>query len=142
MIQKRIINGADEITFVRHSDERGALVSIEGNGDVDFSIGRIYYITGVPSGSVRGKHAHVNLKQVLQCVKGSCTVDLDNGAEQACVSLWEGGPGIYIHGLMWREMRMFSPDCVLMAIVDKKYDRNDYIFDYKQFRSMTEEKES
>jgi len=41
--------------------------------------------------------------------------------------------GVYIEGLLWREMQNFSPDCVLLVLADNYYNEEDYIREYKDF---------
>lgn len=54
-------------------DERGGLVAIESAQSIPFDIKRLYYIFNT-SDKPRGFHAHINLKQVAICLKGSCSV--------------------------------------------------------------------
>ncbi len=35
--------------------------------------------------------------------------------------------------MMWREMRNFSPNAVLMVLADTNYDEADYIRNYDEF---------
>ena len=67
------------------------------------------------------------------CVKGSCKFLLDNGINKNIYDLSEPTKGLYIEGLVWREMFDFSPDCVLMVLADAYYDETDYIRDYANF---------
>ena len=124
-----MIEGAQEILFQVHGDQRGSLVAIESWENIDFEMKRIYFIYDTNPDAVRGKHAHRNLKQVLLCVHGQCDILLDNGKEQEIVTLNEANKGIYLTGFIWREMMHFSEDCVLIAIVDHEYDPLDYIYD-------------
>ncbi len=126
-----LINGVDRITMAVHGDERGNLVAIEEGNGIPFQINRIYYIYNVSPEVTRGRHAHKDLHQVLLCLNGSCDILVDNGKERKCVHLDKPNDGIYIHSFVWREMSNFSPNTVLLAIVDKKYDKNDYVFDYE-----------
>ncbi len=41
--------------------------------------------------------------------------------------------GLFIEGLIWREMKNFSPDCVLVVLASEHYDESDYIRDYDKF---------
>ncbi len=136
-----MISGVDWIRFSSFGDERGSLVPIENNKDIPFRIGRIYYIYNTKSGVVRGKHAHKDLHQVLICLSGSCDILLDNGQERETVTLNTRELGIYIHGFVWREMHNFSTDCVLLALVDRPYDPEDYVFDYSVVKQFAQEGE-
>ena len=69
-----MIRGVKSISFPVHGDERGKLIAIEGENDLEFDIKRVYYIYGTNTDVIRGKHAHFNLKQVMLCINGSCDV--------------------------------------------------------------------
>ena len=121
------------ISFKALGDERGSLVSLEGNKSVPFDIKRVYYIFDTKEGVSRGFHAHRNLKQVAVCVTGSCRFVLDNGKQREEVVLDKPTTGLLIEDLTWREMHDFSPDCVLMVLASEYYDELDYIRDYDKF---------
>ncbi len=121
------------IDFKSLGDDRGNLVSLEGNNDIPFDIKRVYYLFGTESCVSRGFHAHKNLQQVAICVKGSCTFVLDDGNKRAKVVLNSPLKGLYIDSMKWREMHNFSDDCVLMVLADSIYDEADYIRDYEDF---------
>ena len=123
--------------FEIRGDNRGALISIENKINVPFEIKRVYYIYGTTPGIARGKHAHKELKQVLICTHGSCRVLLDNGREESHFLLDEPDKGLYINGLIWREMYDFSSDCVLMVLASGLYCEDDYIRDYEEFYELT-----
>ena len=121
------------VSFKSLGDERGSLVSLEGNENVPFDIKRVYCISGTKEGVSRGFHAHRNLKQVAVCVMGSCRFVLDNGKQREEVVLDKSTIGLLINDLTWREMYDFSPDCVLVVLANEHYDESDYIRDYQEF---------
>lgn len=114
-------------------DDRGSLIAIEQNKDINFDIKRVYYIYGTKKGVRRGFHAHKQLTQLLVAVSGSCKVLLDNGKEKKEIFLDDPTKGLVINSLVWREMFDFSDGCVLMVIADQMYDESDYIRDYSEF---------
>ena len=81
----------------------------------------------------RGFHAHNNLEQIAIVVKGSCTFVLDNGKKREEIKLDNPNQGLHISGLIWREMKNFSEDCVLVVLASEHYDESDYIRDYNKF---------
>lgn len=121
------------INFQVKGDDRGSLIALEKMHNVSFDIKRVYYIFDTKDGVRRGFHAHKNLKQLAICVKGSCKFLLDDGINKQIYDLNEPTKGLYIEGLVWREMFDFSPDCVLMVLADAYYDETDYIRDYEIF---------
>ena len=119
--------------FNIHGDDRGQLVAIEELVDIPFNIKRVYYMYDTVEGCTRGKHAHKGLQQILICIHGSCKVTLDDGKERETITLDKPNEGIYISGLVWREMYDFSSDAVLMVIASELYDESDYIRNYDDF---------
>jgi len=125
-----LINWVD---FPFFTDRRGSLVAIESNINIPFEIKRIYYIYATKENEARGFHAHKSLRQVAVCVAGHCTMVLDNGEEQVSVKLDTPTRGILIEKMIWREMRDFSENCVLLVLADGIYDNADYIRDRQDF---------
>ena len=54
---------------------------------------------------------------------GETSVLLDSALKGVLI-----GPGV------WRVMRNFSSDCVLLVLADQHYDEADYIRDYEEFK--------
>lgn len=116
-----------------HHDGRGSLAAVEAMVDVPFAIRRVYYLFGVPPGSARGFHAHRTLEQLAVAVSGSCTFRLEDGKREEEVRLCRPDVGLHIGSMVWREMRDFSADCVLMVLASDLYDEADYIRDRGEF---------
>ena len=128
-----IICNYELMNFQTLGDERGSLIAIEEGYNAPFEIKRVYYIFDTKKGVIRGYHAHINLKQIAIAVKGSCTFVIDNGKKREEILLDNPNKGLLIEGLIWREMKDFSEDCVLLVIASEHYDENDYIRDYQKF---------
>ena len=121
------------LDFQTLGDDRGSLVALEENYNTPFAIKRVYYIFDTKEGVRRGYHAHIDLKQMAICVKGSCTFVLDDGSTRKEIPLDSPNQGLLIEGLIWREMYNFSPDCVLLVLASEHYDESDYIREYSEF---------
>jgi dTDP-4-dehydrorhamnose 3,5-epimerase-like enzyme len=117
-------------------DERGSLIAFEEAQNVPFDVKRVYCIFNTDVNARRGKHAHKDLKQVLFCPTGSCTILLDDGYKKVEVSLDSPDKGLYIEGTIWREMYKFSPDCVLTVLANDYYNENEYIRNYEEFLKL------
>ena len=121
------------VNFKTLGDERGSLIAIEKGNNSPFEIKRIYYIFDTKDGVERGFHAHINLKQIAIALKGSCTFIIDDGNRREEIKLNNPNQGLFIEGLIWREMKDFSPDCVLAVLASEYYDESDYIRNYNDF---------
>lgn len=123
----------DIIDFEIKGDEKGSLISIEEHINLPFKIKRVYYIYNTQQKVIRGLHAHKKLNQLAICLNGSCDFVLDNGKNRETIKLDRKDKGILIQKNIWREMKNFSEDCVIMVLADQLYDSNDYINDYGEF---------
>ena len=131
------------LDFEFHGDDRGKLIALEGASEqVPFDVNRFYYIYDTTPGTVRGKHAHRELKQVLICPSGACTIvcELPDGSKSEHRLDWPN-KGLVIEGLVWREMKDFSKDAVLMVLASEHYDEKDYIRNYEDFKRFAKEAE-
>ena len=126
------------ISFKTLGDERGSLIALEENYNTPFAIKRVYYIFDTKEEVKRGFHAHIDLKQIAICVKGSCTFIIDDGKKREEVVLDSPDNGLLIEGLVWREMYNFSHDCVLLVLASEHYDEDDYIRDYDKFLELAD----
>jgi dTDP-4-dehydrorhamnose 3,5-epimerase-like enzyme len=121
------------IDFNVFGDDRGSLISLEGNKNIPFDIKRVYYIYDTKPEVTRGKHAHKDLEQVIVCLNGSCKFLLDNGKEKHEVELTRPDRALYIGKNMWREMMHFSYGCVLLVLANEYYCEKEYIRNYEEF---------
>lgn len=58
---------------------------------------------------------------------------VDDGRKREEKIIDKPDKGIFIEGLVWHEMKDFSPDCVVIVLASEHYDENDYIRDYDKF---------
>lgn len=124
-------------------DDRGYLLPLEiGRTEVPFEVRRVYFMYGIPDAKGRGKHAHVDLRQILICVHGACTVKCDFGPAGKVEEYRLDTPdrGLLIEGLVWREMYDFTPGTVLLVLADEHYDvaAPKEIRDYSVFSRLAE----
>ncbi len=131
----RLLGNYKKIDFKENINNAGNLIALEQNRNIPFDIKRVYYIFNTKLGVNRGFHAHKNLRQVLVCVSGNLVLRVDDGNSKRDIKLDNPSQGILIEGLVWREMRDISEDCVLLVLADKLYDEKDYIRDYDKFIS-------
>jgi hypothetical protein len=136
-----IVKNSGIITLPRIVDDRdGILCIMEGNRDIPFDIKRVYYINNLDSvSSVRGKHAHRTLSQVIFCVNGSFTLALDDGCRQQDVHMWQSNVGILLGPMLWHTMYDFSGGCVILVAASDYYFEADYIRDYNEFTALAKE---
>ena len=128
------------INFTIKGDQRGSLIAAEQNHNVPFDIKRVYYIFDTAPNVVRGRHAHRTLEQIAICVSGSCDINVQEGGMRQTYHLDSPTTGLYIGGVVWREMQHFSPDAVLLVLASAYYDETDYIRDYQEFLQLDQQR--
>ena len=128
------VNDCIIIDIRRYSDTRGYLSVVEGGLDIPFEIKRIYYLYMVPE-VARGAHAHKELQQLLIATSGSVEVIMDDGTNKKSFMLDCPWKGLLIPAGLWRDLENFSGGAVLMCLASEKYDENDYIRDYNEFKA-------
>jgi dTDP-4-dehydrorhamnose 3,5-epimerase-like enzyme len=127
----------------KFTDGKGDLIPIElgiqfEKSNIPFDVKRIYFISNLDNDVVRGKHSHKNLQQVIICAQGSFTLELENiNGIKKSITLDKNNIGIYIkHGLVWRELKNFSNNCVVIILADNHYKESDYIRNYSEFKKL------
>lgn len=129
------MKGLDDIRVVDvpcFPDKQGQLVAYTGNSDFGMDILRIFVVTG-HSNSLRGKHAHKALTQILVCVKGTCSVVCDDGVLRREFVLDQANRALVVPSGIWAEQRYVEDGTVLVVLCDLPYDESDYIRDYQAY---------
>lgn len=122
------------IELARHFDPRGNLSVIEEFKDIPFKIERTYWIYDVPGGEARGGHAYKENDEFIVAMSGSFDVHLDNGKEKNTFLLNRSYYGLYVPKGLWREMDNFSTNSLALVLSSTKFDVNDYIRNYEEFK--------
>ena len=117
------------------TDMRGKLTPLEEGIGFPFSPARIFIVHGVENTKIRGEHAHKVCKQFLVAVAGSLSVLLDDGRRRINVELNESSKGLYLAPMVWGVQYRFSSDAVLLVAASHRYDKDDYIREYSEFRA-------
>lgn len=127
------IGGATLYRLPLVSDLRGTLTFAEYEQYLPFIPRRYFLVFDVPSKDVRGEHAHRECHQFVICVKGSCSVVVDDGQNRTEVLLNRPNLGLHVPPWVWATEYKYSQDAVLMVLASDVYKAEDYIRDYDTF---------
>lgn len=116
-------------------DPRGNLSIIEQIKQIPFEIKRVYWIYDVPGGKDRGAHAYKENEEFIVALSGSFDIELDDGSNKQTFSLNRSYFGVYVPKGMWRTMKNFSTNSLALVLSSTKYDKDDYIMDYEEFKA-------
>ena len=127
------------IQLPKFLDARGNLSFIEQENHIPFKIERTYWIYDVPGGEKRGGHAYKENEELIVALSGSFDIIVDDGKEKKTFSLNRSYYGLYVPKGTWREMQNFSTNSLALILSSTRYDENDYIRDYDEFKSYNHE---
>ena len=130
------VAGARTVALPQVIDLRGSLSFAELGQHLPFAPKRFFVVYDVPSREVRGEHAHKELQEFLVCVKGSCSVMLDDGTVRDEIVLDSPTLGLFVPAHLWRVHYKYSPDAVLIVLASAEYDAADYVREYADFLQL------
>ncbi|MCS6824136.1 MAG: FdtA/QdtA family cupin domain-containing protein [Cytophagaceae bacterium] len=124
------------IHFEQIGDNDIGFISVcQSQKDVPFLIRRVYWVYHTPDHVERGNHAHKKGQQLLVCVSGETTVQLENIREEKySFTLKEPHVGLFIPPMYWRVIHM-KADTVFICMADTDFNEDDYIRDYHLFKN-------
>jgi acetyltransferase-like isoleucine patch superfamily enzyme/dTDP-4-dehydrorhamnose 3,5-epimerase-like enzyme len=117
-------------------DMRGNLSAVEFNDTFPFRPKRYFVVYDVPSEKIRGQHAHRKCSQFLVCVKGSCSVMVDDGKKRAEYQLTTPSKALFVPPMIWCVQYKYTRDAVLLVFASHRYDEKDYIRNYDAWLAL------
>jgi dTDP-4-dehydrorhamnose 3,5-epimerase-like enzyme len=106
------------------------------NKDLEIDVNRVFYITGVPKGEIRGHHAHRKNIQMLICVHGEILVTLDSSEEKEEILLKQD-QSLIVDRMIWATEKYLTGNDTLLVLCSEEYNEKDYIRSYEQFLKET-----
>jgi|CXWL01.1.fsa_nt_gi hypothetical protein len=128
------------LTFDRKGGADGTLTMFQEGEGLPFPIKKVLVVTDVDQTAVRGKHAHKTVQEIVVAIKGGCMVEVTDGTHTASEVLDSPTKAILLPGPVWRTLKDFQPDTILLIIADGVYDENDYLRDYDEFLAFVGKK--
>lgn len=120
-------------------DHRGLLLIAESGREIPFTPVRLFTVSEVPPGGRRAEHAHHTLEEFFVCVKGACTITMDDGTTRQDVRLERPEQGLHKPPMVWVVLHSFTPDAMLLVLASDTWRDEDHIKDYDTFRRLARE---
>lgn len=116
-------------------DDRGSVVVLPDGmpAPYGFDVNRVYFLHTESPGAVRGNHAHKRLRQVIICLSGCVTVELDDGLTTENFCLDSPTVALMIGPRVWRRLHRFAAGTICAVLASEAYDPEDYLHTYDEF---------
>lgn len=138
--QRSLVNGVTVYQIPIFTDMRGSLAVGELGSSLPFQPKRFFTVFDVPGREVRGERAHRTLHQFFVCLKGDCSLVVDDGVRREELRLSSPARGVHVEPMVWGVQYKFSDDAVLLVLASDKYDTDDYIRDYDEFERLVKDR--
>lgn len=125
------------IRLGQHRRTDGVLTVIPDTGPqgLGIPVRRVFTVTDVPAGGVRGNHAHRDCTQVVVCLRGRVSVRVDDGRDTITVELASADQGLSIPPGLWNHLTFDGPDTVIAVFCDQPYTEEDYLRDRRAYQA-------
>jgi len=121
-------NGRAKLVSCPHNaDDRGILCAFNFD-QLPFVPRRVFSVSQVPIGVVRGGHAHRSGEQLLGCLQGCIDVLMRFQGEEITVTLQSGPIGLLVGAGVWCEQKYITAGSVLLVLSSEPYDPASYIY--------------
>ncbi len=124
------------IEFHKIKNRAGNISPIEGGENIPFNIERVFYLYDIPGGEDRGAHAHKECHQLLIAASGSYDIELNDGINKRTIILNRPYFGLHIPPGIWASEKNFSSGAICLVLASHKYNENDYLRDFEEFKSF------
>jgi len=99
------------------------------------TVRRVFTVTEVPAGGIRGDHAHRDCSQVVVCLRGAVRIVIDDGRDAITVSLGGSEEALFIPPGLWNHLTFEGPDTVVAVFCDQPYKESDYLRDRAAYQT-------
>lgn len=108
-----------------HADQRGCLYPLDFQA-LPFVPRRLFVVSAVPAGTVRGCHAHKSQLQAIVCLAGAIEVELKVAAQSTSLLLDRPGRALLIQPGVWASQKFVDEHSVELVLASGAYAPEDY----------------
>jgi len=108
-----------------HEDQRGQLYPLDFQA-LPFVPLRLFVVSAVPVGTVRGRHAHKSQLQAIVCLAGAIEVELKVASQSVSLLLDHPGRVLLIQPGVWAAQKFIYEHSVELVLASGAYLPEDY----------------
>ena len=134
------MNEVKIIKLKSFTKKSGTLVPINFNNKFPIKVKRIFYIFGKKN-KYRGDHAHKKCKQLFIPVSGNIALIMKkNDKKKTIVLNSKNNRAFLVPNLIWCRLKFLTKNAIVLVVCDRKYEFNDYIENYTNFKKIEKSK--
>ena len=131
-----MMNKIQILTLKSFSKKSGKLIPLNFDSKFPIQVKRIFYIYGKKN-SYRGDHAHKKCKQLFIPISGKIALIIKkNDKEKNILLESKNNRAILIPNLYWCRLKFLTNNAIVMVVCDRKYEFQDYIEEYSDFKKI------
>jgi len=115
-------------------NERG-LMGILEFPVVPFEVRRLFWLSNVPNGELRGGHAHQTCEQFIICLTGSVHCRVEQRSGHVIEGFMRPGHAFHLQTFNWLVISEFSKDSTVLVLANETYNESEYIRSYDEFKT-------
>lgn len=131
----------NRVRYKSFSDERGRLVPFDLNTEPFSGFIRMFILSDLTLGQMRGNHAHRLIKQLMIVVQGKFLITYEKDRQKYEIILDTASDALILPPLTWSTQTPLTADAVMLVFADGVYDESEYVRDYEEFKLLFEERE-
>ncbi len=129
--------GKPAIIDLKHLNvNQGNITVAEDREHLPFKLNRVYWLTDISEGQVRGNNASLVGQRVIACLHGHITVTLEDvKGNHYHYELSDPHHGLYIPSLHWTKIK-FIESSILVCLASNRFEESDYIRSHQEFLAL------
>lgn len=117
-------------------DNRGSLIPVDFESQLGYLPKRVFMISDVAPGTIRGEHAHRECIQALHGVQGRIQVMIDDGHQIHNEMLEDSNSILVLPAMNWATIKFLDQNSKLVVYASTAYNESDYLRNYTEFINL------
>ena len=129
------MNKLSKIKIKSFKKNSGLLIPLNFNRNFPISVKRIFFIYGKLN-MYRGDHAHKKCAQIFFPISGKIELILEQKKKKKIIISSGKAEAIVVPKMVWCRLKFLKKNSIVAVICDRKYEFDDYIEKYENFKKL------
>ena len=129
------MNKLSKIKIKSFKKNSGLLIPLNFNRNFPISVKRVFFIYGKLN-MYRGDHAHKKCAQIFFPISGKIELILEQKKKKKIIISSGKAEAIVVPKMVWCRLKFLKKNSIVAVICDRKYEFDDYIEKYENFKRL------